>query len=159
MTPVPDTTLRATPPQLRNLMIAALASLALTVALACLSGGGAAVVAFAVVFAVVALVLVPIWLFYLAAYVRLDDIGITSRLFVRRSCDWRNIEDIRVREQVSASRVRSYTVRVRPRNGPEFTLAMPVDGGIMPDKDFRARVGLVEQAWRLRGGREIAVIR
>jgi hypothetical protein len=155
---VPDTTLRATPRQLRILMIAALVSTGLTVLFGCLGPGRPTAVAFAVVTGVIALVLAPIWLVYLAAFVRLDERGITSRLFVTRSCDWKDVESIRVRAIASRAGT-MHTVRLTPRRAAEFVLAVPVNGGIMPDRDFAARVAIVEQAWRLRGGREIAVTR
>ena len=156
---MPDTTLRATTAQMRNLLIAALGSTGVLLILGCVGRSSSIAVAFIIVAAVSAMVFLPMWLIYLAAYVRLDDFGITTRLFRRHSCNWRDVAAIRIRETVSPSSGRSYTVRVQPRRGPEFALAVPVDGGLMKDREFRARVGIVETAWRYHGGRTIAVTR
>jgi len=159
MGPVPDTTLRATGAQMRNLMIAALASTGAALLLGCFGWSRPIAAVFAVIAAFIAVIVVPIWLFYLAAYVRLDDFGVTSRLFRRYSCEWRDIDTIRIRESVPPRGGHSFTVRVRPKDGPEFALAVPVDGRLMRDRAFRRRVAVVETAWRGHGGREIAVTR
>jgi len=156
---VPDTTLRATPAQMRILMIAALVSTGVAVIVGCAGRSNSTAVACAAVAGLFAVVFLPVWLVYLAAYVRLDELGVTSRVFRRYSCEWGDVSNIRVRESVTSRGGRLYTVRVQPRTGQEFALAVPVDGGMMRDRQFRARVGVIETAWRLHGGREIAVTR